>query len=805
MKKIKLLTALSGVAAIGAITPIMLTATSCNKTPTTTGTVELSAEVSALGVSVKTANIAKGKVSTIEFTVPGDQVISSISVQVGDLILKSESNGVNVWNNTITIESANMVADKVLIDTMTLSLSPLTTADHEYLTAINAIAKTYQSFGSPHVVVEATKQWGFDIFRHIWSNQAFELVYLGDNLQQFGILYRDNIFTNTQLNATIQKHQVWRFAGTDHFVFQGQGECEYSQYLLENSIEESQKQNIYITSGLDTGNYKDVRNVKFVGTGGTKNIDLRIFADNLVISNSNDNISHYSEVSNITVTGSGTGKTTYNEWGAVAYLKVEDAHLTLKASTTSHDIASVDVIEFVGDQVYLDEQAEDAIVYSNLTTQMPAEGSKAKIKIEYEVKEEDVKFITQPTDFQQYEQTSCILRLQNDITCTSHGSHHYLHISPSATGATNIVLDLNGHKIIDKITSQGDYWNLIEAKCSADATYGCSLTLMDSQAANSSNGEIQLNSHRMQFEGNGQYAAKFLLNSGKITGSFNTTNIRPGLIIGVEDFTGTEKSSNIANLSEFYMYGGEINIKHQGTIDGGRPSPAVKASSYGTYVYINNGIIHGDKGAIGTDDGSSHYQGTTPEATEGPEIKIVGGKFTAANDQFVISLTQQSKLDITNGYFEGGECIGAINSDVTINGGTFIANGSYIGGGHTTIYKSASGQHSSYLIPNGGVILSAWDKQSDIGVTRAPSFRVSNATMYSQNGYVFTAVTEPTPVQAGLEMSNIYFGSGSYSYGRDNGPRPGMSLEHERIPTEYEWTLFYEVTQTSDGTWQKHA
>lgn len=361
--------------------------------------------------------------------------------------------------------------------------------DQKFLNEINGTLAN-ANIATCDDAVNVLKASNIDIFNYEFKkDENREFVYDFD-AKQFVIMKDDSIVcTPSGYKKNDNNFSYFKFVETYN------GNSTFSQYLLDNYTE---PETLYVTTGIDVGSHKDIKNVTYAGSVGIeRNIKIRVYCDYLTIHADSDEVSFYGNANNVFV----NEVTDFNVYGQTSYVQLKGGTTNFKKGS------STDFLEVPSN--YEDEiqatQEEGATIICKINVPEDIDISAYKLEPVEASSSLDVS-------------KSGMLRLTNDITLSSD-----LEINLDDALKT-VIIDLNGYTITT------DNNSMVEV-CSGNSCY-----LIDTESSFNDNCRINL-SGTSNISINGY----LLMNGGSIV---TTNSLSPALIV--------------QNGGAFDMYGGQI-------------------------------------------------------------------------------------------------------------------------------------------------------------------------------------------------------------------------------------------------------
>ena len=612
--------------------------------------------------------------------------------------------------------------------------------------------------------VSALKKKDFDIETYGFADEddcfAFDF-----DTKQFIIMNDDSVkYAPSGYKKNSNTYHIFKL--TDGY----EANSVYSQYLKDSF---KGCDDLYITTGIDVGSNRDIKNIHYVNTTSeSKDIIIYSHCDYFTFDTSKDVISFYGAANNIFIDNLSTG-VAFNTYGTAAYINVEGNGGTINIKKGS----STDVFEIVEENDISTTQEEGGTVTFAINAPNVRKSSDKEVCLIGD------------------DQTSCsaLQKLLNDET------YGFYRLNTAAQDIVlgqpgegengqeslditrSLILDLNGRSITFTYSNteeiDGFQYNKafhIHHDTTKDGQ-DINVIIMDSKSTLYQRSGINLCDTSIIVQGSDEeYNTNLIINSGKIHDIRHSSNYEAGVsgpaVLVIGDTSMSESKTN--KTCSCTMYGGYIKSEK------GINFPDKSKVSYkciqprGQGAVIN--MVYGDLESFhfcisgqGTDISSGafdKYGGTTINITGG---NLVGGTLDTSDTgtEEVPSLPytplffpQGGIVNINGGNVTGPSCIDAKCGTININGGTFNATREY----NENAKASMSGSSAD------GSVIFAEVNNGYRGKDSYPlTINIDNATMTSKNaniikfsGYNYQSSTE-------LATAKVTINNGTFNYKLD--------------------------------------
>ena len=342
MRKNKLLfgSLLGTVSTIGAIVPLT-TVVSCSQAEDSAVLTTIDTTGFTFVNPAKTVKKGTQKIE-LKYVLESGYEITNIHVKYGSTtVLESE---MELSSSTLTIKKEVTTTDPitVVVETTAEEEGPtVTAAERLYLAAVNATLTGKANIISTSKALETLKASGYDVINYHLSDSRCEFAF-DIYAQKFIIMAGDDIIAAPTGYEMTSTYRIFKF--TDDYTTANK---KYSWYLLDDYSWGKDTDEFVCTTGVDFGNNKQIKNVKYTADSTAKTVILNTFCEVLNITGGSDTIYHMGTANDIWVNYSSStnaATTTFNEAGKVGYLYIDNATVNF-LTVDAKDKSAVDILE----------------------------------------------------------------------------------------------------------------------------------------------------------------------------------------------------------------------------------------------------------------------------------------------------------------------------------------------------------------------------------------------------------------------------------------------------------------------------
>ena len=576
-------------------------------------------------------------------------------------------------------------------------------------------------------------------------NSKEELVY--DSKSKQFVVMRNNKITISS------KDYVKSDSTYDYFKFVNSynPNSKYSQYLLD---EAEGLDNLVITTGLDVGNHKDIRNVTYTNHFNEgRNVIVRTFCDYLNIDAPYDSVNFYLSATNIVI----NEISSFYDFGASSYLKINCGSIyfdDVKSTTDFFEVEEEGSVEI--------NASENSTIYGLINVKKGSGKYECPAKSGIELSTtsvaspEDFKNVIEDTNENPY----YFVRLESDLDFVDDGEGvDTLFVNHS------VCVDLNGFRLAIPNAKLNEETNIKEAiRVESTNDEDRSLYIINSQGVVDEHSGIYLTNSSIVVKGNSQNSSNLVLNSGlikqTITEEVDESNIKQN-IGGAVTVIGDVSDDQNNNLNgSFIMYGGKLECVNYSSI----------YDTYGCVALLGKGanfnMVYGE---IESSEFCVFSQKISNYNFANSYVSITGGILNSSNSS-CLYFPKASNVYVNTSVLSG---LTALN----INAGYYEINNS-------TLSSSATGESMAKNDIDSSVIFVSKLSNGDEG---SLNVNVNNSTLTSKFGHIVNVTGDNTTTSEVI----INLSEGTYNYYKDNG----INVFNDTLVT----------VNVSGGTWNKRS